>query len=466
MKFTHKMIALVALILAISLSLSGLLLIDSTFRGQLASQIGDAQEDMKLYALTVQALSANRLNRSEDSDFAAEVSELFSDNVALNGYEFRLSDASWNVLLCSDAMPNARLLPENADEMQTRIVGEGEGVFLLTAQTVTLGGEAVCLERCREITDVFAAMKTSVRRYEIITLVILAVGIGVTALLTVLLTRPLRSISRTAKQLSMGQYTKRVRVRSHDELGRLADNFNDMADSLESKIRELEDAAQRQKDFTASFAHELKTPLTSVIGYADTLRSRELSREQQLEAADYIFSEGKRLETMSFALLDLFALEREEPIFRSVSAHLVAQEVARSSRYCLEQKHIRLTLRVGDAPLHCAPELIKTLLYNLIDNARKASEPNGEILLLGERSDGGYRFTVRDYGCGIPPESLRRITEPFYMVDKSRARANGGAGLGLALCSRIAQVHHTALEFDSTEGQGTAVSFLLGGERQ
>ena len=89
-----------------------------------------------------------------------------------------------------------------------------------------------------------------------------------------------------------GQYARRVKVRSRDELGALAEDFNHMADALEMKIQELAAAAQRQRDFTASFAHELKTPLTSVIGYADTLRSRELSRRQQLEAANYIFTEG------------------------------------------------------------------------------------------------------------------------------------------------------------------------------
>ena len=121
-----------------------------------------------------------------------------------------------------------------------------------------------------------------------------------------------------------------MKVRSRDELGALAEDFNRMADALELKIQELAAAAQRQKDFTASFAHELKTPLTSVIGYADTLRSRELPRLQQLEAVNYIFSEGKRLEAMSFSLLDLFALERTAPQLVTVQAQALARAVAES----------------------------------------------------------------------------------------------------------------------------------------
>ena len=141
----------------------------------------------------------------------------------------------------------------------------------------------------------------------------LGVGAAAAALWASLLTGPIRKLSRSTRSVAGGQYSRRVRVRSKDELGQLAEDFNHMAEALETKIRELAEAARRQRDFTASFAHELKTPLTSVIGYADTLRSRELPREQQLEAVGYIFSEGKRLEAMSFSLLDLFALERSQP---------------------------------------------------------------------------------------------------------------------------------------------------------
>ncbi|MFR5421029.1 MAG: HAMP domain-containing protein [Oscillospiraceae bacterium] len=145
------------------------------------------------------------------------------------------------------------------------------------------------------------------------------------------MTRPLRRISRTARQLAAGQTDRRVTVRTDDELGDLAQNFNAMADALEARLRELAAAAQRQKEFTASFAHELKTPLTSVIGYADTLRSRTLPSEMQFEAANAIYTEGKRLERMSFALLDLFALERSEPSFSRVQTGALAASVQKAA---------------------------------------------------------------------------------------------------------------------------------------
>ena len=115
-----------------------------------------------------------------------------------------------------------------------------------------------------------------------------------------------------------------------------------------------------------------------------------------------------------------------------------------------------------EALLRADPQLIQTLLYNLADNARKAMDgPLRQILIRGRLTPEGYRVTVADTGRGIPADQLSRITEPFYMVDKSRARSQGGAGLGLALCQRIALLHGSKLEFLSRPGEGTAVSFTL-----
>lgn len=449
------------MILALSLSIGGTVLIDRNLQRQLDGQIGDAQEDIRLYALTLQALT-----RSE-SDSGVELSGVIRSAVglqnSLNTYDYRISAADGSLIAASRDFSFELTPPQDETLRQTRVAVDGGEYWLVTTQSVSIGTERVYLERLREITELFDETRESSDRWLVTMLLILLVAVGLTAVLTIFLTRPIRRISRTAKQLASGRYEKRVSVRSKDELGQLARDFNHMADSLEAQIHALEDAAQRQKDFTASFAHELKTPLTSVIGYADTLRSRNLTQEQRFEAADYIFSEGKRLEAMSLALLDLFALERETPEFRSVSALRLAREIERSCRSPMEKQGVRLKLHVEAQEVFCSPELIKTVLYNLLDNARKASSPGGTVELLGAATKESYRFAVRDHGQGIPAEALHRVTEPFYMVDKSRARASGGAGLGLALCDRIVRLHESSLTFSAPPEQGTTVSFTLGG---
>lgn len=459
MKFAYKMIVLTAMILALSLSIGGTVLIDRNLQRQLDGQIGDAQEDIRLYALTLQALTRSE---AENTDAAAAIRSVVLSQNTLNTYDFRISAADGTLITASRDLPFA-LEPPDCSVRQTRVVSRSGEYWLVTTQTVRISVQTVYLERFREVTDLFRQAQESADRWLVTMLLILLVAVGLTAALTIFLTRPIRRISRTAKQLASGRYEKRVSVRSKDELGQLARDFNHMADSLETQIHALEDAAQRQKDFTASFAHELKTPLTSVIGYADTLRSRSLTQEQRFEAADYIFSEGKRLEAMSLALLDLFALERETPEFRSVSALRLAREIERSCRSLMENQGVLLVLHVEAQEVFCSPELIKTVLYNLLDNARKASSPGGTVELLGAATKSGYRFAVRDHGQGIPAEALHRVTEPFYMVDKSRARASGGAGLGLALCDRIVHLHESSLTFSAPPGEGTTVSFTLGG---
>ena len=106
-------------------------------------------------------------------------------------------------------------------------------------------------------------------------------------------------------------------------------------------------------------------------------------------------------------------------------------------------------------------DLIKTVLINLLDNACKASQPGGLVEVMGKRVRDGYRFAVRDYGVGIPKTEQARITEAFYMVDKSRSRSRNGAGLGLALCAEILSLHQSGLEIESEPGRGSCIGFVI-----
>ena len=223
----------------------------------------------------------------------------------------------------------------------------------------------------------------------------------------------------------------------------------------------LAEAAERREEFIASFAHELKTPLTAIIGYADMLRSREMTPKNRFTAAGYIFSEGKRLESLSLKLLELIVSGKQGIERRRFDAPYFIREVAAVTVPSLAADGMTLDMRWEPGEVWIEPDLFKTLLINLIDNARKASRRGQTVELYGRREEGGYAFFVRDHGRGMKPEDLARIEEPFYMIDKSRSRAQNGAGLGLALCKRIAELHGTRLEFTSAPGEGTTVRVFL-----
>jgi len=233
---------------------------------------------------------------------------------------------------------------------------------------------------------------------------------------------------------------------------------------LERNIENLENVAARREEFVGSFAHELKTPLTAIIGYADMLRSKEMAPKSRFTAAGYIFSEGKRLEALSLKLMDIIVAGNQSFEPKRFEVGYFIRSVAAVTVPSLSNEGMTLDMRWEPGEIEVEPDLFKTLVINLVDNARKASHKGDVIELFGKAEDGGYALYVRDHGHGMPKEELSKITEPFYMIDKSRSRAQNGAGLGLALCQRIAELHGTKLEFDSEVGVGTTVRILLKGD--
>lgn len=202
-----------------------------------------------------------------------------------------------------------------------------------------------------------------------------------------------------------------------------------MADTVEEKIRELEAAASRQKRFTANFAHELKTPMTSVIGYADMIYQRKLSEEETEQAAWFIMNEGMRLEALSFKLMDLFALDQTGFTLEETEITTVMQDAQASLLPSAEKRGVEFVCQAEPAWVRLEYDLFKTLLLNLLDNALKSGGKH--VTLLGRAEKELYRVSVSDDGRGIPSDELMRITEAFYMVDKSRSRREHGAGWGL-----------------------------------
>lgn len=235
-------------------------------------------------------------------------------------------------------------------------------------------------------------------------------------------------------------------------------------EELKSEMKNLAETAERREEFIASFAHELKTPLTAIIGYADMLRSREMTPKNRFTAAGYIFSEGKRLEALSLKLMEIIVSGKQGVERRKFDAPYFIREVAAVTVPSLAADGMTLDMRWEQGEVWVEPDLFKTLMINLIDNARKASRRGQTVELFGKKTERGYAFYVRDHGRGMKQEDLSRITEPFYMIDKSRSRAQNGAGLGLALCQRIAELHGTSLVFESELGRGTTVSVELTGE--
>ena len=167
------------------------------------------------------------------------------------------------------------------------------------------------------------------------------------------------------------------------------------------------------------------------------------------------------MEALSRKLMDLIVIEKQDFTRRSIPMDKFLYRIGGALRPVMEGQGIQFAVRAQRANIFIEPDLMETVCMNLLDNARKAVGPDGAILLEGIVTENWYCVRVTDNGKGIPSEELGRITEAFYMVDKSRARAQGGAGLGLAVCKKIVDLHKGRIEFQSVEGKGTMAMVWL-----
>ena len=329
----------------------------------------------------------------------------------------------------------------------------------MTAETVTL-----TLKARFDLSGVYAARDAQRNLYIKVYIAVVLFGVAASVVLSFSQTRQLRRLTAAVRKISGGDLSTRSRIRSADEFGQLSRDFDAMADKLQENIGRMETEIERQEAFMGAFAHELKTPMTSIIGFADLLRQGNLEESTRLMAAEYIYSEGHRLEKLSFKLLDLLLLKKDSVVMRRVWLSNYVHEIEMALNPVLKEKGIRLVCKADAKRVAFEPDLVKSLLYNLIDNAGKAMDNGGIIAVVGTAVPGGCRFQVADNGRGMEAADLTKITEAFYRVDKSRSRGQGSAGLGLALCKQIVELHGGSIRFESTPGKGTRVTVTLYGK--
>ena len=456
MRFSWKVFLCTLLVVAVGLSVSGYVLVSAMFDASLRRETRQALEENGIlrFAFEMSALNATAKYQPLSDRTVARIGASLGQPDRM----IRISDESRAPLYAgADFAADAGLLLYVEDDAYVYRVTRMDGrYYMQTAAVLTVLDRTLSMETLKDVSVLFSDRDAWLWAYRRVSLVTLAFVALVTYAVSLWLTRPVRHLSAVARSMAQGNVRQRARQMSRDEMGQLTQDFNHMANTLEEQINRLKAEAKAREDFVAAFAHELKTPLTAMIGFADTLRSRILSEEKRFAAAQYIYREGKRLESLSLRLLDLIALRRREP---QPAPAPVAELFA-----CVAETFSNspdLSIAYDDGKVLAEAALIETVLINLVDNARKASAPGQTVSVEGRCGADGYRFTVRDQGSGIPPNELKRITEPFYMIDKSRSGSHGGAGLGLSLCAEILELHGSSLEIKSDPGQGAEVNFVL-----
>lgn len=376
--------------------------------------------------------------------------KLDSHQVAYSGNENALTEYS---------------LPEPESNMCSYMQVEDKyGYGLIILGGVTLGGKQLWLEARFDLSKIYETRNIQLRLFTIVYGIVLFFGVITAIILSNVLTSRLRRLTAAVRQIASGDLSTRSHIFSEDEFGQLSRDLDAMADKLQENFNRLENDIDYQENFMGAVAHELKTPMTSIIGYSDLLRQGNLDESTRIMAAEYIHSEGHRLERLSFKLLDLLLLKKDNVVMKRLWLSSFLSDVEKALAPQLKAKGIRLICKGEQSIVAFEPDLVKSLLYNLIDNATKAMDGEGIVAVKGTAIPGGCQFQVVDNGRGMEKSELTKITEAFYRVDKARSRSQGGAGLGLALCKQIVELHNGTIQFNSTVGKGTKVTVTLYGK--
>ena len=269
-------------------------------------------------------------------------------------------------------------------------------------------------------------------------------------------TRPVQQLSSGAKEIAAGNYDIQLPVVHHDEIGQLAEDFNHMA-------AEVKRSAQLEKDILANVSHDLRTPLTLIKGYAETVRDLTGSDDaKRTEQCSIIVDETNRLSTLVNSVMELSKVQSgaERPNLVDFDMSDLCFEVAGRYDALCDKNHWKLDLQADDAcPVSADPAMMERVLHNLLGNAFHHIGADGVVVLRAIPQEKGCRIEIEDHGPGIPPEDLPYIFDRYYRARQDSGRT--GTGLGLSITKAILQQHGFAFGVDSAVGRGSTFWFEM-----
>ncbi len=384
---------------------------------------------------------------------------------SISNYNIIVSDTSGTVVSCSEGIyceHIGQVIPSTALERISGNNGQYIGIttlgglyssskyVIITPVTSKITGIAVGYVAVSNApSDMSKLWRTSSGVLVITAIIVLEIAFIVSFITTKRMTRPINEMTRTVKQFARGDFSSRVHVDTEDEIGQLADSFNLMADSLER-------SEALRREFIANVSHELKTPMTTISGFADGILDGTISKEKEGEYLAVISSETHRLSRLVRNMLDVSQLSAKDPA--ELRAHSFdVSEVICQTLLSLEHKITDKGLDV-DADLPEEPiitlgdrDSITQVVYNLLDNAAKFAERGSVIKVSLWKQSGRAYISVENCGDTIPESELPLIFDRFHKTDKSRSTDKDGVGLGLYIVKTILDNHREDIFVTSTD---------------
>ena len=294
----------------------------------------------------------------------------------------------------------------------------------------------------------------------LIPIVIIFAGLG-GFLITKRLLKTIDNMNKSIDEINEVGSENRLPIDGNDEFATLSSKINGMLDRIDTQVTALKNSIKREKTFTSDVSHELRTPLTVIKGNTSLTLNKERSTEYYIKTVTEI---DKAADSMLEIVESLLLLSRADSgnaklRLKSINLYYLAEEII--NNFTNTNKTLKIENFDKDINLECDYSYIKQALTNLITNAIRYTDDNGQIIITAQKEDKFVKISVSDNGCGIAEEHIPHLTERFYRVDSSRNRGNGGTGLGLAITKTIVDLHKGKIEIQSKEGEGSTFSIFL-----
>ena len=269
---------------------------------------------------------------------------------------------------------------------------------------------------------------------------------------------PIKTIKNAASEYAKGNYDYEMKIRFHDE-------YRELSDTISYMVSELKSNEEKQRKFIANISHDFRSPLTSIKGYAEALKDGTIPYESKDKYLDIIGFESERLHKLTSSLLQLSSIDSGglSLDIKSFDITKVIRTIADAFEGTCRNKKITLKLQFDEPKIYVDADQarIEQVIYNLTDNAIKFSNKDSEIIMGVAVKGVKAVVRVKDFGVGIPKESINRVFERFYKSDPSRGKDKKGTGLGLSIAKEIITAHDEEIRVISNEGAGTEFSFTL-----
>ena len=254
----------------------------------------------------------------------------------------------------------------------------------------------------------------------------------------------------------------------YEELRPLLVRVDEQNRQIRQQVKELKEAEEIRKEFSANVSHELKTPLMSISGYAELMMNGMVPADHVQEFSGRIYHEAVRLSNLVADIIQLSRLDESnsEVPFEEVDLYELAEDVQNNLRHPAEKKNISLELTGSSEKIQGVRHVLYEMFFNIADNAVRYTEQNGHVRIMVGNRKGNPFYCVVDDGIGIPKSEQGRIFERFYRVDKSHSRQTGGTGLGLSIVKHGATLHHAQIHVESEQGEGTRMEIVFPGKDQ